>query len=67
MAAVCEICGKKPHFNYQVSFSHKRSKRRWSPNVQRIRIWDNGHVRRATVCTSCMKAGKVQRPPQKTR
>jgi large subunit ribosomal protein L28 len=66
MAAVCEFCDKKPHFSYQVSFSHKRSKRRWNPNVQRIRIWENGGVRRATVCTSCMKRGVVQRPPQPT-
>lgn len=66
MAAVCEICAKHPHFSYQVSFSHRRSKRRWSPNVQRIRIWDNGGVRRARVCTSCIKAGKVTRPPQRT-
>jgi large subunit ribosomal protein L28 len=64
-SAVCEICGKKPHFSFQVSFSHKRSRRRWSPNVQRIRILDNRRVRRANVCTSCMKAGKVQRPPQR--
>ena len=66
MAAVCEFCAKKPHFSYQVSFSHRRSKRRWAPNVQRIRIFEGGRVRRADVCTSCIKAGKVQRPPQRT-
>ncbi len=66
MPAVCEICDKRPNFNFQVSFSHKRSKRRWDPNVQRIRILDGRTVRRATVCTSCMKAGKVTRPPQRT-
>jgi large subunit ribosomal protein L28 len=63
MAAVCEFCAKKPNFSYQVSFSHKRSKRRWSPNIQRIRIWENGRVRRAAVCTACMKAGRVTKPP----
>ena len=66
MAAVCEICDKRPVFNYQVSFSHRRSRRRWNPNIQRIRIWVNGGVRRADVCTSCIKAGKVTRPPQRT-
>lgn len=65
MSAVCEICDKRPHRGFQVSFSHKRSKRSWSPNVQRIRIFESGRTRRASVCTSCMKAGKVQRPPQK--
>jgi large subunit ribosomal protein L28 len=63
MAAVCEFCAKKPHFSYQVSFSHKRSKRAWKPNVQRIRIWEDGRVRRASVCTSCIKAGRVTKPP----
>jgi large subunit ribosomal protein L28 len=66
MAAVCEICGKGPHFSYQVSFSHRRSKRRWNPNIQRIRVWDGTRTRRTDVCTSCIKAGKVQRPPQRT-
>ena len=66
MSAVCEVCDKRPTFNYQVSFSHKRSRRRWNPNVQRIRIWDGVRTRRADVCTSCMKAGKVQRPPQRS-
>lgn len=66
MSAVCEVCNKKPHFSMQVSFSHKRSKRRWNPNIQRIRIWENGGARRARVCTSCLKAGKVQRPPQRS-
>lgn len=63
MSAVCEICAKKPAFNYQVSFSHRRSKRRWNPNVQRIRVWDGKRSRRAHVCTSCIKAGRVAKPP----
>lgn len=65
MAAVCEICDKRPEFNYRVSFSHRRNKRRWSPNVQRIRIWDGTRSRRARVCTSCIKAGRVAKPPQR--
>ena len=65
MPAVCEICEKKPTFSYQVSFSHRRSKRPWKPNVQRIRIHEQGRTRRPSVCTSCIKAGKVQKPPQR--
>ena len=37
MAAVCDICGKKPFFGKAVTFSHKRNNRRWNPNVQRVR------------------------------
>ncbi|HYG70709.1 MAG TPA: 50S ribosomal protein L28 [Actinomycetota bacterium] len=61
MAAVCEICGRKPSFGMQVSHSHRRSPRRWSPNVQKIRILVDGAPKRAFVCTKCLKAGKVSR------
>ncbi len=61
MAAVCDICGKRPFFGMQVSHSHRRTKRRWDPNVQRVRAIVNGAPRRIYACTSCIKAGKVQR------
>lgn len=61
MAAVCEICGKSPSFGYNVPWSKKRTKRRWSPNVQRVRTTVNGTATRLNVCTSCIKAGKVSR------
>jgi large subunit ribosomal protein L28 len=61
MAAVCDICGKKPFFGMQVSHSHRRSPKRWNPNVQRVRALVNGTPKRLHVCTSCLKAGKVQR------
>jgi large subunit ribosomal protein L28 len=63
MAAVCEICGKRPWFGKQVSHSHRRSSRRWDPNIQRLRVLKDGRVQRVDVCTSCLKAGKVQRAP----
>ncbi|MFN2589970.1 MAG: 50S ribosomal protein L28 [Actinomycetota bacterium] len=62
MAAVCEICGRAPGFGMKVSHSHRRSNRRWVPNVQKLRVQvDGGGVRRAHVCTKCLKAGKVRR------
>jgi large subunit ribosomal protein L28 len=61
MAAVCEICGKKPSFGMTISHSHVRSKRRWSPNIQRVRAVVNGTTKRIDVCTRCLKAGKVQK------
>lgn len=59
MSKVCEICGKAPAAGRSVSHSHKVSKRTFAPNIQRVSINDNGHVRKANVCTSCLKAGKV--------
>ncbi len=61
MSYRCEICGKEPWYGKQVSFSHKRSSRRWLPNIQRVRVKDGTNTRRARVCTSCLKAGKVQK------
>ena len=61
MAAVCDICGKKPFFGMRVSHSHRRTPRRWNPNVQRVRAMIDGSPRRVNVCTSCLKAGKVKR------
>jgi large subunit ribosomal protein L28 len=61
MAAVCDICGRKPGFGMQVSHSHRRSNRRWQPNIQKVRAMVNGAPRRVHVCAKCLKAGKVQR------
>lgn len=61
MAAVCDICGKKPFFGKRVSHSHRRTNRRWDPNIQRVRAVVNGTPKRLNVCTSCLKADKVQR------
>jgi large subunit ribosomal protein L28 len=61
MAAVCDICGKKPGFGNNISHSHRRTRRRWNPNIQRLRIMVGGSVVRANVCTKCLKANKVRR------
>jgi large subunit ribosomal protein L28 len=45
-----------------VSHSHRRTHRRWNPNVQSVRVKVGPSARRRmTVCTSCLKAGKVTR------
>ena len=62
VASVCDVCGKGPGFGMSVSHSHRRTHRRWNPNVQKVRAIVNGAPRRLHVCTSCLKAGKVQKP-----
>ena len=62
MAARCEVCGKQPSFGMNVSHSHRRTRRRWNPNIQRVRAVVGRSTRRMDVCTSCLKAGKVQKP-----
>jgi large subunit ribosomal protein L28 len=61
MASVCEICGKGPGFGNNVSFSHRRTRRRFNPNIQHVRAMVSGTRKRLNVCTSCIKAGKVTR------
>ena len=61
MAAVCSVCGKRPSFGMSISHSHRRTKRRWNPNIQKIRVLVGKAPRRMDVCTSCIKAGKVQK------
>jgi large subunit ribosomal protein L28 len=59
MAKRCDICGKGPVTGNIVSHSHKKSRRRWLPNLQRVRVLSEGRVTHQKVCTSCIKSGKV--------
>lgn len=61
MAAVCDVCGKGPGFGMSVSHSHRRTRRRWNPNIQTVHALLGRTRTRLNVCTSCLKAGKVQR------
>lgn len=61
MASVCDICGKTPGFGNNISHSHRRTRRRFNANVQRVRAVVDGSVKRIHVCTRCLKANKVTR------
>lgn len=61
MAQHCAICGKAPQVGMNVSHSHVRTKRRWLPNLQRIRAATPHGTRVLRVCAKCIKAGKVTR------
>ena len=62
MAKICEICGKRPLVGYKVSHAHNKSKRRWDPNLQKVRTVKEGQTKRVRVCTSCIKSGRVVKP-----
>src|SRR5918997_1664377 len=59
MAKVCHSCGKGPSFGHSRSHSMVATKRRFNPNLQKVRIDVGGTPRREYVCTRCLKAGKV--------
>lgn len=59
MARRCEICGKGPMVGHNVSHAHNLTKRRWLPNLKKVRAKVNGSVKRIRVCTKCIKSGRV--------
>ena len=59
MAKVCHSCGKGPGFGQSRSHSMVATKRRFEPNLQKVRIIERGAPVRTYVCTRCLKANKV--------
>ncbi|HET8593136.1 MAG TPA: 50S ribosomal protein L28 [Solirubrobacterales bacterium] len=59
MAKVCHSCGKGPAFGQSRSHSMVATKRRFNPNLQKVRIQDGAASRRVYVCTRCLKSNKV--------
>ena len=72
MARACEICGKTLHYGNRIvrhGLAKRKggiglhttgiTRRRFLPNLQRIRVMQNGGVTRKTVCTACIRAGKI--------
>ncbi len=37
------------------------TKRRFEPNLQRVRVMLKGSATRAYVCTRCLKSGKIEK------
>ncbi len=74
MSRKCDICGKGSITgNTIVRHGLPKNKggiglhttgitlRRFLPNVQKIRVRENGGVVRKTVCASCIKAGRIEK------
>lgn len=39
MSARCQVTGATPGFGHAISHSHRRTKRRFDPNIQHKRYW----------------------------
>jgi large subunit ribosomal protein L28 len=63
MSRMCEVCGKKPLVGHNISHAHNLTKRRFNPNLQRLRILQKGRVKKMMVCTSCIKSGHIVKAP----
>jgi large subunit ribosomal protein L28 len=61
MSKVCEICGKGPVVGNNVSHAHNKTKRRWYPNLQTVKVSVNGQTKKLKVCTRCLRSGLVHK------
>ena len=74
MARICEICGKGTRTGNSIvrkGLEKKKggiglhttgvTKRRFLPNLQKIRVVDKGGTMRRTVCAACIRGGKVEK------
>jgi len=56
MAKVCQICQKRPSVGFQISHSHRKTKRRFLPNIQKKKMIIDGQTKRVKICARCLKA-----------
>ncbi|MDQ0260086.1 50S ribosomal protein L28 [Sinomonas atrocyanea] len=52
MAAHCQVTGASPSFGHSISHSHRRTKRRFDPNIQKKRYWVPSLRRNVTLTLS---------------
>lgn len=63
MSRMCEVCGKKPLVGHNISHAHNVTKRRFNPNLQRVKTLQKGRVKKMMVCASCIKSGHIVKAP----
>ena len=61
MARVCAVCAKGPVTGNNVSHANNRTKRRWYPNLQTVRVLVDGAPKRIRVCTQCLKSNRIKK------
>lgn len=63
MAKRCAICGKSPSVGNNVSHANNKTKRRFKPNLQKVRTqMPSGQVKKVTVCSRCLRSGRIVKP-----
>jgi large subunit ribosomal protein L28 len=58
MARKCEICGKGPQFGNRVSHSNRKTRHKFNPNIQVVKMEIDGVKRKVKICTSCLRSLK---------
>jgi large subunit ribosomal protein L28 len=75
MARICEVCGKGHSLGNQVARRGRAkylggvgrkitgiTRRKFKPNLQRVKADVNGTIKRIRVCVQCIRSGAVRRP-----
>jgi len=52
LSKICQVTGRKPAFGNNVSHSHRKTRRRWNPNIQIKRFWVPNEKRWVTLTVS---------------
>ncbi len=53
--AKCEICGKQQMSGNNVPHSLHKTRRKFNINVQKVKIAQDGRVRRVYICARCLR------------
>lgn len=61
MGKYCEVCKKGVMSGNLVSHSKRRCKSSWAPNIQTVHVLVDGRPVKMSVCTRCLRSGKVVR------
>jgi len=59
--ATCFVCGKQRVIGNNVSHANKKTKRVIMPNLQKLRVVTSSGIRRVSVCTRCLRSGKIKK------
>ena len=59
--AKCDFCDKSMVFGLKVSHSNRKTNRTWKPNIRKVKAVVNGAHTTVSVCSRCLRSGKVER------
>jgi len=63
--AMCEVCGKGNLYGRRISINRsqvsRRAKRKWKPNIRKVKAVVMGTPKTLKVCAECIRAGRVTR------
>jgi large subunit ribosomal protein L28 len=59
--AKCQLCVKGPAFGNVISHANNTRRRRWNPNLKKVRAVVGAATKHIRVCTACIRDGRVKK------